>query len=389
MSDDPLSANGENLEGVHQGHLPGEATPGDVPPPGIALPVPVGLSDSSWTEEQWKQLIESLIDSGIANRKDIAALVLGSLNPSQFGTSMASAEGFKQRYGKGNTMRMVMEWAYAQNGKCADCGSRLDLQADHAQPKESFDDPLDADFIENMVFRCRRCNVIRRPSHAFGGVTFLTAESGLMWILLVIRPRTFEDFIRLCRLYGMTMADIRMQEAWAMAHWLAKETPPAYGIEDDQNGFYDLLLWPDNAVTRTDSRASIPREARRIYENIPGNSFFAFVVETAGRVRFFEASVSEIPFSTYDLGEREPQALAVKYVPPDRESRTPQQLAPLPPRNLHILGHGVRNDAQHFRLTSADAVQGIALDLPPGSMRGVVLRVEAVDFTLNAENVIP
>ena len=75
-----------------------------------------------------------------------------------------------------------MDWAYQQTGKCADCGSRMDLQADHAQAKETFQDQLDADFIENMVFRCRRCNVIRRPSHAHGGVTCLTAEAGLISI---------------------------------------------------------------------------------------------------------------------------------------------------------------------------------------------------------------
>jgi len=71
-----------------------------------------------------------------------------------------------------------------------------------------------------MVMRCRRCNVIRRPSHSKGGLTFLTTESGLMWLLLVKRPRTYEAFQDLCREYGMTMANIRFEEAWAMARWL-------------------------------------------------------------------------------------------------------------------------------------------------------------------------
>ena len=58
------------------------------------------------------------------------------------------------------------------------CRLRLkvsELQADHINGRESFKDPLDADYIENMTLRCRRCNVIRRPSHEFGGLTFLTA----------------------------------------------------------------------------------------------------------------------------------------------------------------------------------------------------------------------
>jgi hypothetical protein len=49
-----------------------------------------------------------------------------------------------------------------------------------------------------------------------------SAESGLMWILLHFRPKTYEDFKKLCREYGMTMADIRFQEAWALAEWLMK-----------------------------------------------------------------------------------------------------------------------------------------------------------------------
>ncbi len=66
-----------------------------------------------------------------------------------------------------------------------------------------------------------RCNVIRRPSHKLGGQTFLTTEAALMWILFVKRPKTYQAFEGLCRAYGLTMAHIRFQEAWAMARWLA------------------------------------------------------------------------------------------------------------------------------------------------------------------------
>jgi hypothetical protein len=156
-------------------HFPDEATPAEAPEP--AIPVPqFGLHDSTWSEEQWLSLLETLVQSGVGTWKDITALVLGHLNPSQVGTSLASSDGFKRRYGKGNTMKIVMEWIYQQTGRCADCGSRLELQADHIKGRESYDDPLDADFIENMILRCRRCNVVRRPSHEFGGIT-------------VVRPR--------------------------------------------------------------------------------------------------------------------------------------------------------------------------------------------------------
>src|SRR5215207_2943395 len=201
------------------GHMPGEATPQEVELPAAAPATPTfGLHDSTWTEEHWFDLLRALVESRIVSWKDVTTLVLGQLNPSQVGTSLASSEGFKRRYGKGNTMRVVLPWLYEQNGRCADCGSRLDLQADHVIGREEFEDDLDADYIENMVPRCRRHNVKKRRSHKLAGITHLTAEAGLMWILFVIRPRTLNDFIRLCRLYGMTMSDIRMQESWAMAH---------------------------------------------------------------------------------------------------------------------------------------------------------------------------
>ena len=145
-------------------HFPDEATPREVPEQAIPTSE-FGLHDLTWSEDQWLELLQTIVESGVGSWKDITALVLGHLNPSQVGTSLASSEGFKRRYGKGNTMKIVMGWVYQQAGRCADCGSRLELQADHIQGRESFPDPLDADFIENMTLRCRRCNVIRRPSH--------------------------------------------------------------------------------------------------------------------------------------------------------------------------------------------------------------------------------
>lgn len=287
-------------------HFPDEATPGEAPKPAIPTPE-FGLHDRTWSEEQWLALLKTLVESGVGSWKEITALVLGHLNPSQVGTSLASSKGFKRKYGKGNTMKIVMEWVYQQTGRCADCGSRLELQADHIKGRETYHDPLDADFIENIILRCRRCNVIRRPSHEFGGLTFLTAEAALMWILLVIRPRTLYDFIKMCRLYGMTMSDIRMQEAWAMAHWLARAEPPAYGIENDEASSYDLLLWPDAAITRTDTNRPLPERTTRVYADVPGKAVLGFItLRPDGRMRIYEQSIASIPFSTYDLGSLPP-----------------------------------------------------------------------------------
>lgn len=106
----------------------------------------------------------------------------------------------------------------------------LELQADHIKPKEEFENKADADFLDNLELRCRRCNVIKRPSHKNGGKTFLTAAAALMWLLFTKKPKNYVEYEKLCREYGLTMANIRFQEAWAIALWLKREGK--YNIEE-------------------------------------------------------------------------------------------------------------------------------------------------------------
>lgn len=185
--------------------------------------------DSGWSAFNWKSLIDWFVQSGILTYKEIAALTLGHLNPSQVGTSIASKKTFQKHFPARQCWAAVRQWHFEQTGKCIDCGTRLELQADHIEPREILGD--DADRLENMTLRCRRCNVIRRPSHKQGGLTFLTAEAGLMWIFFTKRPRTYQEFEKHCREYGMTMANIRFQESWAMARWLEREG--LYQIDKD------------------------------------------------------------------------------------------------------------------------------------------------------------
>lgn len=96
-------------------------------------------------------------------------------------------------------------------------------------PKEELGDA--ANTLDNLTLRCRRCNVIKRPSHKHGGETFLTSEAALMWILFTKRPATYQEFEHLCRTYGLTMANVRFEEAWAMAKWLQREGK--YYISED------------------------------------------------------------------------------------------------------------------------------------------------------------
>lgn len=246
--------------------------------------------DAQWSKNQWRALIEHLVASDILNWRQVAALVLGHLNPSQVGTSIATKKSFQRHYEKRECWRAVRAWHFQQSGRCVepDCDARLELQADHLVPKEVIisigeqfaatptlltedererlerdidrvfkielanagyadivppalqkllrDDLLAAlvtgvrgadlaevaDRLENMILRCRRHNVVRRPSHKKGGLTFLTAEAALMWLLFVKRPTTSQEFAKICRTYGLSMANIRFEEAWAMARWLER-----------------------------------------------------------------------------------------------------------------------------------------------------------------------
>ncbi|MEI2446055.1 HNH endonuclease [Priestia megaterium] len=187
------------------------------------------LVDALWTEENWKHMLEYLVLNEVVSYKEVTSLVLGHLNPSQVGTSIASKKTFQAHFPRRKTWQAVREWHLSQLGRCVDCNTRLELQADHINPRELLGDS--ADTLDNMTLRCRRCNVIRRPSHKNGGLTHLTAESALMWILFTKKPNTYQEYALLCREYGLTMANIRFEEAWAMARWLHREGK--YEISDD------------------------------------------------------------------------------------------------------------------------------------------------------------
>lgn len=51
-----------------------------------------------------------------------------------------------------------------------------------------------------------------------------------MWLLFTKKPKNYVEYEKLCREYGLTMANIRFQEAWAIALWLKREGK--YNIEE-------------------------------------------------------------------------------------------------------------------------------------------------------------
>lgn len=178
--------------------------------------------DRRWLEQDWKKLLERLIEEQkLVKWQEAASLLLGALNPPQVGTSM-TGETWQTRYGKGETWSKVREWLYNQKGSCEKCGARISLEKAHIRPVAEIGQK-DADRLENVRLLCKRCNAIERPSHKHAGETFLTTEAALMWLLFHFRPKTYDEYEKLCREYGLTMANIRFQEAWAMAEWLKKE----------------------------------------------------------------------------------------------------------------------------------------------------------------------
>lgn len=181
------------------------------------------------------------------------------------------------------------------------------------------------------------------------------------------------------------MSEIRMQEAWAMAHWLARNDPPAFGVEDDEASTYDLLLWSDNAITRIDSESEIPAGATRIYEAVQGTSRIGILTSQERRLKMHEQPMSFIPFSTYDLGDRPPQALCILYSSPDRKNAGPQRIAPLPPRDCELIAHAIAMPNERFMLYSDGHSNGSeVLTTAPAYGKLVRTRMQPAECKLRA-----
>jgi hypothetical protein len=201
--------------------------------------IPFSFSKPAWGEDHWRDMVQNLVSQGLISWRQVGAHILGGINPCQVGTALASNKNMQNRYGKGGTLHQVITWLYRQSGTCTHCGSRLALEVDHIKSKEEHvEEGLDiaeADRLDNFRLLCKRCNVIRRKSHKLGGLSFETAGAALMWILLVLRPKTRAEYVQLCREHGLTMSSVRFDEAWAMAIWLARQGQ--YTLLDSQTTY--------------------------------------------------------------------------------------------------------------------------------------------------------
>lgn len=199
--------------------------------------VSVSFDRPEWTEGEWRDFVQDAVARGLLSWEDVAVSICGELNPPQVGTAVANA--VKHNYPKGKTMQNVWRWLYGLDGKCAVSGKRLFLEADHIRPREQFikegRDVKEADSLDNFQLLSKRENVIKRGSHKLGGLSFAPAGAVLVYILLRFRPRTYHEFVSMCRRHGLTMADVRFQEGWAFAVWLSKTGE--YEIDGDPTPF--------------------------------------------------------------------------------------------------------------------------------------------------------
>ncbi|MBD3947600.1 hypothetical protein [Nocardioides ganghwensis] len=319
-----------------------------------------GLYDATWQQPEWKAMVERLVDDGFVTWKEAAATLLGELNPPQVGTQIASSDagtfGFKANHRAAfpdeSLMSHVLEWFYSESGRCvhvvdgATCGTRLDLQADHVNGRENFrENPHAADTLDNLTLRCRRHNVAKRKSHVNNANrTLLPAQQALMWILIEIQPYTKYDFGRLCRIYGMTMASVRFDEAWAMAVW--REREGRYQIAAVA-GEYDLIVWPDGAVTRRfASGEPSPHGTQILASEVQGGDVFCFLASPDGvkaNLRYYECDVARIPF-VYPLDSRPPTDIAIW--------PTAKGGVPMPPRGLQLHSWVLRRPDEEVHLSA-------------------------------------
>jgi len=66
--------------------------------------------DSAWESADWERMLAWLVDTGLVTWKEVGSLVLGHLNPSQVGTSIASKKTFQAHYPPRKTMQAVYAW---------------------------------------------------------------------------------------------------------------------------------------------------------------------------------------------------------------------------------------------------------------------------------------
>ena len=72
------------------------------------------FEDRFWTEKKWKNLLDFLVKDKLLSYKEITSLVLGHINPSQVGTSVASNKAIQKNYPPRKCWSAVRKWHFNQ-----------------------------------------------------------------------------------------------------------------------------------------------------------------------------------------------------------------------------------------------------------------------------------
>jgi len=201
----------------------------------VLAKVSVRFHSPKWTEPDWKRFVQQAVGNKLLTWEEVATTICGELNPPQVGTGVARRVKATKEF-EGKTMQNVYRWLYAADGLCKISQTRLFLEADHIKSIESFIKELEpdadekamakalklADELANFQLLSKRQNVIKRGSHKLGGLSFAPAAAVMPYLILRFTPKTYQEFYKMCRHHGLTMADIRIKEGWALAWWLHK-----------------------------------------------------------------------------------------------------------------------------------------------------------------------
>jgi hypothetical protein len=285
------------------------AAEGQKPLPADAVEVaddwPVKFADQD-PNYDWRALMLRIRDLRGLTDKLLVPFILGELNPNQVATSIASNKDLPNAE-EGERVSGVIAWLRSQVGSCSICGTTLDLQVDHETPRQDIIEGratvADVANPANYRLRCRRHNSSRR--HKRGGLTHLTTQSALMWLLFEFLPRTPFDFARLGRLYGLSMFAPRFAEAWTMAHWL--RTSRQFDFEDSadlSDILSHLLLWPDGAMTRRRPEDLRQTGARQSNVMVSSRNHLIVIATADRKATAFRLPIITVPYSHYFSGRK-------------------------------------------------------------------------------------
>lgn len=179
-----------------------------------------------WDRNHHMALIEFAIDMGYTTGEEASRAVLESISPPYCLTNVMGRAGgaLRKRYGKGKVFGVLKEWYYKQDGKCAQCGTRLHLSLDHIVPARLGEHTQD---VNNWALVCSWCNAKRRKYHKKQNKNRWSPRYTGMWVLMSKKPADRTEFIKHCRMMGIAPnSDALLDQIWAFHEWNKNQGVP-------------------------------------------------------------------------------------------------------------------------------------------------------------------